>query len=188
MVNHSACPLPTFVNNFAAPEQNGYANLCWAAVALSVDQLLDPTSNWKTLCDVVSDPKVGGPAAPNCDVEGDLITALTAHTLESQHPEPEDGPYSSGQLNTIKQDFCWKVIKCEIADGRVVCAGINFGDQYKHYVAIYGFEECGTTRTVYVLDPEYQSSHLVYEQFVSRYRGSGTWVEMDRIRGDSPCR
>jgi hypothetical protein len=125
---------------------------------------------------------------------GELIIALRAHQLQSKHPpfQPENGPYAGGALDPGKLDFCWRVLKCEITAQRVVCAGIQYGDQYKHYVAIYGFQECGppgnVTRYVYVLDPENDPSPaLLYEQFAGHYQYTGTWVEMDRIKGDSAC-
>jgi len=188
------CPPAKFVTNFTMVPQGIFNHLCWAAVALSVDQLLNPDSNWKQLCDVVgdTDPNPAGccshPLSSDCNHEGLLIKGLEAHQLNSFFGA-ELGPYDqgpNGPLNAARKERDWRVIKCEIDAGRVVCAGVDWG--IKHYTAIYGYQECNGQRSVWVLDPLFDpSASLSYDQFVSNYLDAGKWTEMDRIKGALPC-
>lgn len=180
------CPGPQLVDNFHMHSQVPYDKLCWAAVALSVDQLINPGSNWTQLCDVVgdTDPNPVGccrhPSSADCNHEGILIKALEVHELHSPLG-CEDGPYAGGHLNVVKEAHYWDVIKNDIDAGRVVCAGVYWG--VKHYVAIYGYQECGGQQMVWIQDPLYDpSSYVPYSQFVTDYLGAGQWVEVDQIK------
>jgi hypothetical protein len=184
-MNNDDCPLPTLVTNFNMVSQGVYNNLCWAAVALSVDHLLNPASNWKQLCDVVgaTEPNPTGccshPSSPACNHEGALSNALSAHHLQGLLGS-EGGPFAGGYLNQIKFDHYWDVIKTDIRGGRVVCAGMESG--IRHYVAIYGYQECGAQKLVWVQDPYNDpSAYLPYDVFASKYLGASRWVEVDQI-------
>lgn len=179
------CLLPIFANNFVMQSQGVFNNLCWAAVAISVDHLLNPASDWKQLCDVVGavTPNPVGccshPSSSECNHEGELSTALAAHHLDGPLGS-EDGPYASGVLNQIKFDHYWNVIKADIQSGRVVCAGMDSGN--RHYVAIYGYQECGDQKLVWVQDPYYDpSAYLPYAVFAAKYLGVWQWSEVNQI-------
>jgi len=80
----------------------------------------------------------------------------------------------------------WQLIKDQIDAGCVVCAGIDWAFGGKHYVVIWGYEECKddsgmvVSQTVYVQDPYNDPSNPSYEKFVTNYRNKqGTCSELD---------
>ena len=179
------------VNSFPDISQGGHDRLCWAAVALGVDQWRNPGHAW-TLCQVVVETPVGvgqpstaaccsnlGLSA--CNHLGVLFQALRLHHLEAGGygglPQTLPNP-----MNAAQRDAEWNGIKAEIDGGRVVCAGINWSGGGYHYIVIWGYKENGTARTVNVKDPLYGNSSPPYEQFLSNYKLlGGKWSEIDRV-------
>src|SRR5262249_53684565 len=103
--------------------QSPYSQLCWAAVALSVDRLRNPASTLR-LCDVVEESP---PCPPGCCANLSsspcnhirlLLPALQrlGHALigilSGNGPNPAD---------PASMDAKWNEIKSEIDHGRVMC-------------------------------------------------------------------
>ena len=173
------------VSQFQMVSQTPYDQLCWAAVALSVDRLRNPASTLQ-LCDVVQKSPPSPPgcctdlSASPCNHIRPLLPALQAlgravFGLLSENPPTVTDPGS--------MDAKWKEIKSEIDNGKVICAGVNWRGGGKHYVAIWGYEECDDgSRTVYVQDPRNGSSTALFGDFVNNYlNAGGRCSEMNRI-------
>ena len=169
------------IDAFQMVSQLPFDQLCWAAVALSVERLRNSGSALQ-LCDVVERT----PPNPTCCGRGQLSSAACNHialllpALQALGRArlgvlPEDPP------NPATMDFKWNEIKREIDAGRVVCAGIDWNAGGKHFVAIWGYEEADDgSRTVYIKDPWYASSTPSFSQFVTAYLGAGRCCELDR--------
>jgi hypothetical protein len=169
--------------------QDPYDQLCWAAVALSVDRLYDSASTLE-LCDVL-DKTPGCPAeccthlsSPQCNHIHLLLPALQALGVASPYALSEDGP---DPTDPGSMDAKWNEIKSQIDRGRVVCVGVSWSTGGKHYVTIWGYEDCDDgTRTLYVQDPHNGSSAPFYADFITNYlnRG-GMCTEIDKTRNMS---
>src|SRR5258706_1173497 len=118
--------------------QDPYANLCWAAVALSVDRFRDSSSTLR-ICDVVmkSPPAAGtsgGAGRPDCCQGGNLSSADCDHVailmpaLQAIGRAPK-GVLSGGAPDPTDPESvtaAWECIKAEISRGKVVCVGIDW--------------------------------------------------------------
>jgi hypothetical protein len=181
------------VDDFPDMSQQHHDRLCWAAVALGVDQWRHPASAW-TLCQIVVETPVGagqpstaGCCTSNnlgtsaCNHDGVLVNALRLHHLEARgfkgRPQTIPNPMTAAQMNNE-----WTDIKTEIDGGRVLCAEIQWSGGGFHYVVIWGYKENGSARTVLFKDPLYENSSQPYEQFVSNYNSlGGRWAEVDHV-------
>jgi hypothetical protein len=164
------------IDGFEMVSQRPYTKLCWAAVALSANRLRDPAAGLQ-LCDVVqlSPPRptgcCGDLTAPECNHLSILLPALQALGRAPVGFLPVDPP---NPTSAASMDARWGEIKAEIDNGLVVCVGINWASGGKHYVSIWGYEECDDgSRTLYVKDPWFANSSPSYEQFVTNYLNKG---------------
>jgi hypothetical protein len=185
------------IGNFKIVSQYPYHNLCWAAVALSVDQFLNPASTW-TLCQVVQDTPVnpGQPATAGCcngnnlslsacDHLGNLLTALQIRgLLPFAVYLSEAGPYGNPPPGPTPIEIAqgWATIKNEIDNGRVLCCGIAWQGGGWHFVVICNYNEAA--QTVCVQDPWFDPTpDMPYQEFASNYLNRrGVWTEIDRIK------
>lgn len=145
-------------------------NLCWAAVALSVDIWRDQPGHWTNLCEVVSDA-LNNPAccsslsSSQCNVPGEIKETLILHgRFGGRHPTP----------NLESRDRIWKDIKHEIDAGRVVCATIRRQpSRVLHIVVICGYAEDTTTKRLSILDPWENPIDMPYVSFLTDFRYEG---------------
>ena len=178
------------VDSFPDISQEGHDRLCWAAVALGVDRWRHPASTW-TLCRVVVDTPVGaaqpstaaccnGLSTAACNHLGVLFNALRVQNLQAVGIRglPRALPHP---MKAVQMDAVWNDFKTEIDQNRVVCVGINWHGGGYHYVVVWGYNEDGADRTIYVKDPLFPNSSPPFEQFVSNYRLAGDLSEVDHV-------
>jgi len=144
---------------FAMQTQQG-DNWCWAATTSSVAQFFDPGSTW-TQCDIASAClQVQCCATPRpCDVQFTLDDPLRRTGNLQGNPFAGNDTMDNLQL--------------EIDGGRPVCCHISWNGGGGHFVAISGYNR--GTDDVFIEDPLYGEDSVPFSEFVSSYRGSGSW-------------
>lgn len=178
------------VPHFEMELQSPYANLCWAAVALSVDfwQVrrgeMSESCAWSSLCEVAS--AISGAvccpdaSSPECDQVATIREGLEPHDhygndkLMPDHRNPDpDG------MNEV-----WTLIKEEIDADRVVCASIDWFRFGGHGVVIWGYTEDSVLglRKVFVLDPLGLQECLPFDAFVTNFRDTGYCHQLTTIQ------
>jgi hypothetical protein len=141
-------------------------NWCWAAVAVSVRNFLDPADPLRQ-CDLANtqlnrtdccqDPKPG-----DCDVPSALDLALT----NAQVP-------STNQSGTL----LFSEVATEIGGNRPVMCAIRWASGFVyHFIQIDGFVQSGRGNELIVNDPQMPQSRIPFNTLFSTYRGTGSWV------------
>lgn len=146
------------VNGFKIQSQHPHKNLCWAAVALSVDIWRAQPGHWNSLCQVTSEtPSLQ--LSPPCDRPGFIHEALDVHRLR----------------NGLARLPSWDLVKNEIENQRVVCASILWNGGGAHEVVVSGYFEdtSAGTREVMVLDPNKpkDESRIPFDSFLHNSEG-----------------
>ena len=172
------------VNAFVMETQRPYTSLCWAAVALSVGNLFDSMLGLR-LCDVVAMTPPNPQSccvnlgSPECNHIANVLPALFVVGRKGAAFSSPPNPGSPASMNGK-----WNMITSQIDNGRVVCAGVEWPGQSKHYVVIWGYSFIPgdiASRTVYVKDPWYDGGSLPFSKFVTAYNGNGRCTELDRV-------
>ena len=171
--------------DFVMWTQRPNANLCWAAVALSVDRWRNQTPHWNRVCEVANDtpPRPRPPvtccphsSSRECDRTGNVKTALEVHNRSGGFLNP---PTST---NLIAVSGSFAAIKQQIDGGMVVCASIRWTRGGGHEVVIWGYSENGSDRTVDVVDPLFDPSPgLPFMDFITAYRGIGRCSQLTMV-------
>jgi hypothetical protein len=167
------------IDDFSIVSQRPYRNLCWAAVALSVDLWRNPGSTL-TLCQVVeaTPPKPTG-CCPNptaCDHVGDTFEALTALGLAAMSltgPNPGD---------PAQMDLIWAKITGQIGLNKVGPISIAWAvDNTEHAAVIWGYCD-DSDRNVKAQDPRFDPITQPFAQFVTNYQGKhGRMTQLDTV-------
>lgn len=163
--------------DFKLETQKPYLNLCWAAVAFSVDRWRAQPSHWTQLCELFHDllstrpDSCGAPDLFAFDETGNVVQVLQQrkHLQASRGRIVFNGNFVAAAMNDR-----WNFITSTIDDGRVICASIAWKKGGGHEVVIYGYEEDPgdvESRTVNVLDPKYEGGFTqLYSAFLTNYR------------------
>jgi papain like cysteine protease AvrRpt2 len=148
--------------------------LCWAAVAVSVEHSRNKASATRQ-CGVAQ--LILQPFLPP---HTDCCTTLDACN--------EDGPLGMAlqQINVMIQNplhraLTFMEITAEIDAKRVVCVGIKWRGGGRHYVVIRGYE-LDAAQTLHVQDPLFDPSDPPYQSFASSYQDQGEWKETIKLR------
>ena len=162
--------MPEFVMQYQQEDQ-----WCWAAVAVSVHQFLDPATSgtWTqpTLATQVLHKNKLIPATVDCsktpgqcNLPWRLDDALTA--VGNLQLPAEAGILSFEALT-------------ELIDKQLpVCARIVWYTGNGHFVALTGYRTFSSgAQQVYVQDPYYGPSYQLYEDLVADYPPGGSWQD-----------
>lgn len=143
-----------------------YSNWCWAATATSVVKFYTPASTW-TQCKVACSEKglstcCSTPVPAACNTYGTLGSSLTTV-----------GRFNKSEAASLTT---FAKIKTEILAGRPVGARTAWSGGGAHFVAIYGFQEFGSTKYLMIDDPISGKQSMTWATFQTSYRNSGTWT------------
>jgi hypothetical protein len=140
------------------------ANWCWAAVTVSVDRELNPSSD-----------------LTQCRVAQAVFGSQDCCASMSACDQPQPLQVALSKVNrlrdTIPDIVGFDRIRAEIRDGRPVCLRIKWRGSGAHFVVIDKFDRLETGEiVVHVLDPLYPNSRMFLDDLVSAYLGDGEWV------------
>jgi len=145
-------------------EMQTQSNWCWAATSKSVSHFYSGLSPW-TQCKVagseLNQTCCTSPVPSACNVPWYLDRAL-----QRTHN------FVSFQGGTISFDD----IKSQIDQGLVVGARIGWLGGGGHFMVIYGVSKVLFKEYLYIDDPIYGKSVLLYNTFATNYQGCGTWT------------
>lgn len=159
--------LDLFYQNLVLPfnmEMQTKSNWCWAATSKSVSHYYSRLSPW-TQCKIASS-ELGqtcctSPVPSPCNVPWYLDRSLQ----RTQN-------FISVQGGTIS----FQEIRNQLNNGFVVGACIGWNSGGGHFMVIYGVSRTLTNEYLYIDDPIYGKSILLYNVFATNYQGSGTWT------------
>jgi hypothetical protein len=157
---------------------------CWAAVSASIERYFLPNSSW-TQC------RVARSLAAGQKLSGVSVNANCCGSPDACNKPAalDDALRVVGRLKAIVPGpLSFDDVRTEIDNNRPV--GVRIGwDGGGHFVAIHGYHVSpdGSIRIVHVSDPQFGSSSLYYEHFVSCYLfwtdTGGFWTDSYLIRG-----
>src|SRR5262245_35629806 len=142
------------------------SNWCWAATSTSVSRFYSFFSPW-TQCKVASSELslqcCTTPVPGACNVPWYLDKALTR---------------TNNFVSMQSSAASWDTIKSELKNGLVVGARIGWSGGGGHFMVLHGVSSSifGTTKYLHIDDPIYGKSTLVYNEYATNYRGSGSWT------------
>lgn len=194
------------VSNFTMQPQL-YSNLCWAAVALSVDRWAAQQGHWTTLCQAVREGS-SPPHTHNCCAALHVCNkiGLVGKALKRHCRINTEVPVSTSSASSI--DTAWRTIRDEINKGQphVVGASVRWIDRFgrdagKHEIAIVGYSVVGQgssevrdTRQVIVADPRSSGAGGTYqfEEFLLNYPSSvsstrGRCITLTLMKKEGVC-
>jgi hypothetical protein len=162
------------VLNFPIEQQCG-KEWCWITVAVCTDHYYNPASQWQqgTLANsLISDRGADCSVLPcpqklpgQCDQAGQINHSLG---------------YVRRLRTSVSTPILFSDVKIEIdaANGRPICAGIQWYDQsIGHAVVIYGYDDSDGQEWIYIADPGDNSMQpMPFTAFLENYRGKGTWT------------
>ncbi len=151
---------------------------CWAAVTAAVVNYY-AGAGAVTQCAVASSvlgmPSCsGGPCVrwghPLCNDEEYPLQGSLAHYghFASYRPGPAVSDFQKQQIKQVIMD--------EVAAGRPVCAQIDFGGGFLHFVLIRGFSFFPGGGNVMVEDPQLGYSEPEILDLIYNYKSTGTWI------------
>ena len=157
-------------------------NLCWIAIAVSVNSHFDATSTLQQ-CELVGKlppagsagarvtpgscctaaAQAGGDVPRACDYKGRLDVAL--------------GDRGVRNLRSVQHGIMtFAEVQSEIHNGLPVCAFISFlGEKDGHFILICGHNVVNGVPYLYVKDPLFRDGIHPYDRVVSKYQLVGEW-------------
>jgi hypothetical protein len=143
-----------------------YSNWCWAATSTSVAKFYSAATTW-TQCKVACAEKslstcCNTPVPSPCNTYGTLDTSLT----------------TVGHFNKWEAagSTTFAKVKAEILAGRPIGARTAWSGGGAHFVAIYGYQDYGSSQYLMVDDPISGKQTMTWNTFRTSYRSSGTWT------------
>jgi len=159
-------------------EEQEESNWCWAAVAVSVHNFLEPGSvrTQRGLATDVLLDEAQIPAGVNCTSTPGLCN-FTARLRDAL-----------GKTGNLEKEYVgghasFKMTKDKVNLNLPVCARIVWDGGGAHFVLIDGYREFASgARQVHVQDPLYGPSFQFYEDFVSDYPPGGQWQDTYTVK------
>lgn len=151
---------------------------CWAAVAVSIHNFLDPATPLTqgalatTVLQGTAPPTIG--AAVNCSLTPGSCnsTAPLAEALGGNLNEPLPG-----------QPVTFQSVSNEIDAGRPVCVQIDWQEGGAHAIALDGYYIIASgAQVVSVQDPWYGPSLQYYSVLVNDYQANGIWASTFTVK------
>ncbi len=144
------------------------SNWCWAAVTASVSAFYGSPSPW-TQCEV-ADAALG---------RQDCCTTGSSDPTKCNRPfYLETALDTTGHLATITaRNLTIAEVKGELANGRPICARVEWADRNGHFLALVGcFVGASGDAYLDVSDPIYLESQILFRDFAASYQTGGSWT------------
>jgi len=163
-------------------QKQKYSNWCWAAVAVSINDFLDPQTppKWKqcTLATQLLENENPGRAVPTDCTEAPMPNRCN-------RPAALDAVLAiTGNLSPLGPLFNQYLAFASIVDWvnaqLPIGARIVWNGGGAHFVCLFGYRTIGTQQMVHVHDPLYHSGLHLYEVVVEDYQqqvGGGRWQD-----------
>jgi hypothetical protein len=164
-------------------------NLCWIAIAVSVNRYFNAKATLRQ-CELVgklppagaaaakvtpgscctAEAQAGGRVPSACDFKGRLDVAL--------------GTQGVRNLRSVQQGIMtFAEVQNEIDQGLPICAFISFLDEKDgHFILISGHTVVNGVQYLYVKDPLFRDGVHPYDRVVSKYQLVGEWKFTYRLK------